>query len=473
MKIRERAAQIDRVQRSMPFKIVASIVVVVVALLLSISYWVAVNASDDADLRLDSDVSIAETGTSVDAAARAAEKILSGREDVTSVFLGAAVGTGVFLAAIWLDLGLTYLGVLLLGTLVAWPLMIVDSTASWGRLLAGVLMLGLAFAAIMRLLNAAFSLSNPVLAVARNVLTEAMRMKVTILFILLLVLGMAWLPEHLRSDQPLRYRVQSFLQYGTGGSFWVIALMTLVFSVSSMAFEQRDRTIWQTVTKPIASWQYVLGKWLGVVALNAALLGVSTSGVFMFTEYLRLQPALGETQAYESPDGGISEDRMILETQVLTASVRVAPDELTIDSPEFQQGVEQFIANQRVSDPTFATEPSERQRVEEDLYKGYMGMRRSIPPGEGQRFVFKGLEGAFERNEPITLRYRIDSGSNRPDVQYDLSFSFNNDIFVVRPVGLGYTHTVTIHPGTVASDGVLEVDVYNAHMGTRKVNPQS
>ncbi len=57
-------------------------------------------------------------------------------------------------------------------------------------------------------------------------------------------------------------------------------------------------------------------------ALAGALVGVSTAGVFLFTEYLRSGPALGETSAYAVAGGeGISEDRFLLETQVLTARV--------------------------------------------------------------------------------------------------------------------------------------------------------
>ena len=114
----------------------------------------------------------------------------------------------------------------------------------------------------------------------------------------------------LEVDSPLRYRVQSFLQYGTGGSFWIIAILTLVFSVSTVAFEQRDKTIWQTMTKPVASWQYVLGKWLGVVGLNAVLLTVCASAVFLFTEYLRQQPARGEQSAFVTSTGALTLEKI-------------------------------------------------------------------------------------------------------------------------------------------------------------------
>lgn len=98
-------------------------------------------------------------------------------------------------------------------------------------------------------------------------------------------------------EQPLRYRVQSFLQYSVGGSFWLIAVLVLTFTTASICFEQRDKVIWQTMTKPVSHAKYLLGKWVGVTGLAAVLLLVCGAAIFMFTEYLRDQPAKDEGRA--------------------------------------------------------------------------------------------------------------------------------------------------------------------------------
>ncbi len=51
------------------------------------------------------------------------------------------------------------------------------------------------------------------------------------------------------------------------------------------------------MAKPVAR-RYLLGKWVGVAALAGVLLAVSSSGVFLFVEYLRNQPAIGEKEAF-------------------------------------------------------------------------------------------------------------------------------------------------------------------------------
>src|SRR5262249_32782404 len=137
------------------------------------------------------------------------------------------------------------------------------------RLILGCTALTAAFTALVQALRLAFSGPHPVLAIARNMIAEAVRMKISLVFIIILIFALAALPGTLSQDTPLRYRVQAFLQYGTGGAYWIIAILILFFSAASVSFEQRDRQIWQTMTKPVAPWQYILGKWLGACGLSA------------------------------------------------------------------------------------------------------------------------------------------------------------------------------------------------------------
>jgi ABC-type transport system involved in multi-copper enzyme maturation permease subunit len=305
--------------------------------------------------------------------------------------------------------------------------------------------------------------SNPVMAVARNALSEAVRMKISLVFIVILIFLLAALPLLLDPHTPLRYRVQSFLQYGTGGTFWIIAVLVLFFSAASVAFEQRDRQIWQTMTKPVSAWQYVLGKWLGVSLLAAVLLAVCSSGVFMFTEYLRQQPAEGERvrEVALGPNDEMTEDRYILESLVMVARERAVPEvEYHKNDPEFQKGVKAFIEDNRARDPAFATDPSAYQKVEDDLFKSLMQHTRAIPPGEERLFTFKGMERARDLRVPLTLRYRVDSGSNDPRDLYKMTFMVSNVLLPPVETGLGPTHTIQI-PAVVDEKGDLLLHVIN------------
>jgi hypothetical protein len=295
-------------------------------------------------------------------------------EGAVTVLIGGGLVLGLALSAIWLGLGLFFLAALLGGLLIAWPLAEFETTRWLGEMLVGLVPLTLAFLTLMQLLRLALAGSTPVFAVARNVLAEAVRMKVSLVFIVLLLLLMALVPTILQEDQALRYRVQQWLTYGLMFSFGTLALLTVFLTVGTVAFEQRDKIIWQTMTKPVASWEYVLGKWVGVMALNLVLLTVSAAAVFMFTEYLRYQPAQGESARYVDEFGnpvgpGLpgreSTDRRILEEQVLAARVSVKPEPHAFTP----QKVERLARMQIAMDDSLSTD--DLSRIIDDIRQRY------------------------------------------------------------------------------------------------------
>ncbi|MFM9957170.1 MAG: ABC transporter permease [Phycisphaerales bacterium] len=420
------------------------------------------------------------------------------------VGIAAALATGT-LFVIWLGLGLSYLALLVLGWGVAWPLAAWEPTARMGQVLLGVVPLTLFFLILMQVLKVALSGSTPVFAVARNVLTEAVRMKVSLVFIVILILFLAVIPGMLTEDQPLRFRVQQWLSYGVGLSYAVLAMLTLFLAAGTVAFEQRDRIIWQTMTKPVRHWEYVLGKWLGVMGLNAVLLTVTAAGVFLFAEYLSHQKAVGEVSYLVREDGKradptdpqvdreiearmadvkqrfenfqdtprtreivryqvvnefMSEDRRILELQVLTAraGVQPLPPDLNMEavSKALDSRVEQAIADNPALEPS----PRLRKELESELLKSIYIEARSIEPGFTSIFVFEGLKAVKERAErgELTLRYKVNAGSNNPSDIYRLRFIINGFPRDVS-TALKVTNSLSIEPDVIDDEGRLTIEI--------------
>ncbi len=474
-------ARIDRLQKSRGFKIIASVLMLVLAIAGGISY-IAISssesrASDNIEFFDTSGIEDANVRAQVERQQRIVQNVLSQDRSPIAVFVGIVVVLCAALIVIWLGLGLTYFFLNLGVLLVAGPMVAAvefgwagPNTAALARIIAGAATLAFWFSAALQILRLLLSIpSGPVFAVARNVLAEAVRMKVSLVFIVMLIIGLAAVPMLLNEETPLRYRMQSFLQYGTAGAFWMIAILTLLLSVATLSFEQRDRIIWQTMTKPVSVWKYLLGKWLGVVSLNAALLLVCGAGIFMFAEYLRQQPADGEREAYvargvEMGASAISEDRRILHNQVLQA--RVARDidmPVTKYSPEFGEIVDQFI-EQREALESFGElveEPQTRSQVRDDLYKDYITRLRSIDPGQAKTYIFGGLEKAAEQDAPLLLRYRIESGANLPNEFYRVMFDAGG-VQYEREVGLAQTLIIDdIPPTAINENGQLELTVLN------------
>jgi len=484
LKPREALSRLNRLQRSTFFKIVASVILVTLAIAGMVTYYVVVSApaadataanfGEAARQALQAPTQPPEAGapaqpqmsaedkSAIDAAAKIYQQLLDARTSPANVALGIVVVTAVALVVVWLGLGLTYLALIAAAAGLAYPLRLVGMP-DLSRLLLGVVALTASFTALMQALRVLLSGSGPVLAISRNVLAEAVRMKISLVFIVILIFGLAALPGMLSAETPLRYRVQSFLQYGTGGSYWIIAILTLFFGAASVAFEQRDKQIWQTMTKPVSAAQYILGKWLGVAGLSAVLLAVCCAGVFLFTEYLRTQPAQGEESQRVSQREGLTEDRLILETQVLSARVAVEPViPIQADSPAFLEGVKRYIEDNRARDPEFAKDQSTYDRIVGDLYKGVVAEYRAIEAGNSETFYFQGLQEAKAVGRPMTLRYRVDAGSNAPDQLYKITFVFGGIVHPPQDVTLGPTHTITLLPSLIQDDGSVMLEVVNA-----------
>lgn len=492
MSFRERLSKLGAFQRSLGFRIGASALITLAAVAFLIVHVVATNApaaqdstiapveGETAEMKAERE----NLNAGLAASDRIVSTIMQRGADPTRVYVTTAMVWGVSVAAIWLGIGLTLAGLLALAAVVIVPLYFFPVTRDYAMFFAGVAILATALTTLLRVASLSLGGTWRPFAIARNVLTEAVRLKVSAIFIVILVFALAALPGLLDPETPLRYRVQSLLQWGLGGTFFIISVLTVVFSVATVAFEQRDKVIWQTMTKPVRPWEYVLGKWLGVTILAGVLLTVSATGLYLFAQYVRQQPALGESSAYVTGgDGGVSDDRRILETQVLSARLTRQADPPPIDEAQFEVNVNEKVeeearrltASGNQGAATFANEQDQmRNKIRTDLRKSVAIEYRTIDVGEARLFVFSGLQQAKKSDAPLILRYKINSGSDRPDMLYRVTFVFPSAMgATVEEVGLGKFHYLELLPTIVNEDGEVAMQVLNGDADTRRGNPMS
>lgn len=255
----------------------------------------------------------------------------------------------------------------------------------WAQIALGIGSLLILFLLLLQL--ARMMLSSPVgpVAVARLLLDEAIRMKLALVFIVLLVIYIPFLATQLDDQERLQYRLQTFLSYGTGVSYALLALMTVFLSTATVAFEQRDKQIYQIVSKPLGRLHYLLGKWLGVVVLNGILLLMTGGAIFWFTQYLRTQPPIDDF------------DRMAVTEQVLTSRVGVRP---TV--PDFRVQAQQLAEKQwqDVSEQRDLNNDGNIDDIDKGIYIANQGNGMlsaaqaemlSIPPGEWRPYTFNNV----------------------------------------------------------------------------------
>ncbi len=421
---------------------------------------------------------------------RLLNELRAARLSSTSVYTGIVSLAAVSLIVIWLGLALTYVAIVAVGGLIAGPILAVglsgrafilsaEALSQLGWFMVGGLILAAAFTALVRAMGAVLSGSHPITAIAKNVLAEAVRMKISLVFIVLLIMLMASLPGLLDASTPLRYRVQTFLQYATAGSFTLIAMLAIFLGTASVCFEQRDKIIWQTATKPVRAWEYVAGKWLGVSAVCLILLSVCGLGVYMFTEYLRQQPAIGEVAAFEprNPQEVLTEDRLILEYRILvgrTSELFTLTGETTT---AISAAVEtKFADAERIyrEETAKTAEPPDRNKIIKQVREEMLGQYLAIESGKSELYTFTYLEGALRVGKPITFRYVVNAGGNLPSDVYRITIWPKNQPPMIREVHLGEAMTMTMPASFIdAETGSLELRIYNGDLANGILNPQT
>src|SRR5664280_3776721 len=116
---------------------------------------------------------------------------------------------------------------------------------------------------------------QPLLAIAWLTWKAAFR------FRLFLVVAGLWLgsgvglPLLLKDDGTARGFTQILLTYTLSTISALLGLSTLWLSCGTLARDIEECQIQVVATKPIARWQIWLGKWLGIMSLNAALLALT------------------------------------------------------------------------------------------------------------------------------------------------------------------------------------------------------
>ncbi len=333
--------------------------------------------------------------------------------------------------------------------------------AAFGWAVAAMVVLVFSYLLLARIVMGLLDPTHRVLAVAHTVMKEATRTGIPLVFIVLILVLLPLLPLGLDPESPLRFRIQTFIARSMGLTFYLAAAMTLFLACATVAFEIRDRQIWQVVAKPISRGTYLLGKWIGIVAVNVVIMAIASLSIFGYVQYMRQLPV--------APGIEGQEDYQQVRDAVLTARVGLRPDYERLTGEQIQARVEQRIDR----DPQLSTMeavPIETQReLAIQVVDEWSRLQRSIPPQRSREYVFTGLDRQFEPDEMLTLRYRFHIMRSDEHETYPAAFRFNRDdqLVIERTYVPTMSHVVTVPASFVQDDGTLVVDVANLYEGMR------
>src|SRR5690349_24771025 len=123
------------------------------------------------------------------------------------------------------------------------------------------------------------------LAIAWLTWKAAFRFRLFLVVSVLLLGSAVGLPLLIKDDGTARGFTQIPLTYTLGTISTLLGLSTLWLACGTLARDIEDCQIQVVAVKPIARWQIWLGKWLGIVSLNAVLLAISGASVYALLQW--------------------------------------------------------------------------------------------------------------------------------------------------------------------------------------------
>ena len=204
----------------------------------------------------------------------------------------------------------------------------------------------------------------PVVALAVLTLRGAIRSRLVITMLVLLLLTIIGLPLTLKGDGTVQGYAHIILHYTLSLTGIILSIVTVWVGCSTVSMEIQDRSLHLVVTKPVHRFSLWLGKWLGILGLNASFLafsGIVIYGLFIWT----LRPALHNDT-----------ERRILQEEVMIARERFIPDFSHIEEQARTSALQQMRENPD-------TEHQDAEALYQTLYPALMRNAHTVPaPGK-------------------------------------------------------------------------------------------
>jgi len=139
-----------------------------------------------------------------------------------------------------------------------------------------------------------------VVAIAWLTWKAAFRFRLFLVMAVLLLASVVGLPLLIKDDGTARGFTQILLTYTLSTISALLGLSTLWLACGTLARDIEECQMQIVAVKPIARWQIWLGKWLGLVSLNAALLALSGASVYGLLQWRAHRLPIDQQQVLRS-----------------------------------------------------------------------------------------------------------------------------------------------------------------------------
>jgi len=238
-------------------------------------------------------------------------------------------------------------------------------------------------------------------AVATNTIRQALRMKVALVFLLLLLVLLPVLAFTATGDGTLKGRLQTFVSYGLSLTSLLLSLLTIIVAIYSITSDIEHHQIYTVVTKPIRRYQLILGKFLGVVVLDIALLtlfaGIIYGGVTLLPRFIKAS----------------DEERVQIDNEFYTARASLVPPEIDVREP-----VEQLYRKLQANDELDLLYPNySRADILKQLTNRLRLEKRASTAGQPLIWEFTNVRPTDPNRQSLFIRFKYDVSVTPEDEQ--------------------------------------------------------
>jgi hypothetical protein len=292
-----------------------------------------------------------------------------------------------------------------------------------------------------------------ILAICWLTWKAAFRFRLFLVVAGLLLATVVGLPLLLKDDGTARGFTQILLTYTLSVITALLGFSTLWLSCGTLARDIEECQIQVVATKPVARWQIWLGKWLGIVSLNAALLALSGGCVYGLLQW----------RATRLP----ATEQELLRTQVLVArGVAQPPDHNAEIDARTEQMLQERLKQTQISGVDLA---QARQQIREQIKAVY----QLVPPQYSREWqIDLGLAKNFLRGKPLQLRVKFNAARGSESGTYvglwQVGAPGTANVWRSEPMSQAANtfYEFEIPPDLFDQKGVLTIEFLNANSTT-------
>jgi ABC-type transport system involved in multi-copper enzyme maturation permease subunit len=291
------------------------------------------------------------------------------------------------------------------------------------------------------------------LAIAWLTWKAALRFRLFLVIAVLLLVTVVALPMLIKDDGTARGFTQILLTYTLGIIATLLGMSTLWLACGTLARDIEECQIQVVATKPVARWQIWVGKWLGLMSLNAALLLISGAGVYFLLQW----------RATKLP----AAQQAILRNEVLVA--RSSARERSFDK-EINEQTEKLLL-ERVQ--KFPADRADMAEVRRQILEQVKAEFQVVPPGGYRPWEIQfGSAKDSLKDQPLFVRIKFNSAqkseSGTFDALWQIGVPQKTQIYRAGPMSLAPDtfHEFQIPANLIDENGVLTIVFINSNNAT-------